>query len=152
MRNTYLASEDDYFGTAPEGLEDSVLRSKSLGFSASVFQLGEVAADNPPAVLMLYIPPGGVLFRHRHDCFRLEVIVQGSLMVEDGRWLGPGDVRLSKPGEFYGPHTAGPTGVLAAEVFSSTTGLSSEMDPDLPPEHAAILKAARARRAAGEVG
>jgi hypothetical protein len=132
MRNTWLAGEADYFDAASPELAESHARARAEGFKTSVFQLGDSVADNPPVAVMLYLPPGGVLYRHRHDCHRWEVVVQGSLTTEDGRVLNPGDVRISKPGEFYGPHTAGPSGVLCAEIFSSVTGLKSEGDPEHP--------------------
>jgi hypothetical protein len=150
VRKTYLTSEEDYFSPAPEHFKETQARTEALGFRTSLFQLGESKDTNPPVALMLYLPPGGVLFRHRHDCHRMEVVVQGSMQTEEGLWLNPGDVRLSNPGEFYGPHTAGPTGVLSVEIFSSTAGVASEMHPDLPPEHRAMLEASRARALAAQ--
>jgi hypothetical protein len=52
---------------------------------------------------------------------RFEVIVKGSLFV-DGREYLPGDVMVSPPNEFYGPHTAGPDGCTTVEFFSSIIG------------------------------
>jgi hypothetical protein len=86
-----------------------------------------VLADQPdawdaPAVVMLEMPPNYVLFRHAHICHRFEVVVRGSLEA-DGRILGPGDVMTARPGELYGPHTAGPDGCTTAEVFGSHDGV-----------------------------
>jgi hypothetical protein len=78
--------------------------------------------SDAPAVVMLEMPPGYVLFRHAHICHRFEVVVKGSLLV-DGRVLRPGDVMTARPGEMYGPHTAGPEGCTTAEVFGSLEGV-----------------------------
>ena len=75
-----------------------------------------------PAAVMLEMPPGYVLFRHAHICHRFEVVVKGSLEA-GGKWLGPGDVMTAKPGEMYGPHTAGPEGCTTVEVFGSLEGV-----------------------------
>jgi hypothetical protein len=86
-----------------------------------------VLADAPdswdsPAVVMLEMPPNYVLFRHGHTCHRFEVVVKGTLDA-DGKILGPGDVMTARPGEMYGPHTAGPEGCTTAEVFGSLGGV-----------------------------
>ena len=41
---------------------------------------------------------------------------------EDGVVLGPGDVMLSRRGEAYGPHIAGPEGFRTVEIFSTLAG------------------------------
>jgi hypothetical protein len=79
-------------------------------------------AWDSPAVVMLEMPPNYVLFRHAHICHRFEVVVKGSLEA-GGRILGPGDVMTARPGEMYGPHTAGPEGCTTAEVFGSLEGV-----------------------------
>ena len=86
-----------------------------------------VLADDPnswdsPAVVMLQMPPNYVLFRHAHICHRFEVVVKGSLEAS-GKTFRPGDVMTAKPGELYGPHTAGPDGCTTAEVFGSLEGV-----------------------------
>jgi len=86
-----------------------------------------VLADDPnswdsPAVVMLQMPPNYVLFRHAHICQRFEVVVTGSLEA-GGKTFRPGDVMTAKPGELYGPHTAGPEGCTTAEVFGSLEGV-----------------------------
>jgi hypothetical protein len=79
-------------------------------------------APDAPAVVMLDMPPDYVLFRHAHICHRFEVVVKGSMRAGD-RTLVPGDVMLAKPGEFYGPHVAGPEGCTTAEVFGTLDGV-----------------------------
>ena len=86
-----------------------------------------VLADDPnawesPAVVMLEMPPNYVLFRHGHICHRFEVVVKGSLEA-GGTIFGPGDVMTARPGELYGPHTAGPEGCTTAEVFGTLEGV-----------------------------
>ena len=86
-----------------------------------------VLADDPtswdsPAVVLLELPPNYVLFRHAHVCHRFEVVVKGSLEA-GGKVLGPGDVMTARPGELYGPHTAGPEGCTTAEVFGTLEGV-----------------------------
>jgi anti-sigma factor ChrR (cupin superfamily) len=80
--------------------------------------------DDPrvPAVVVLDMPPGYVLFRHAHVCHRFEVVVKGSLTAA-GRVLGPGDVMTAAPGEWYGPHVAGPKGCTSVEVFGTLDGV-----------------------------
>jgi hypothetical protein len=113
------------------------------GGAAAYFPLGE-RKDNPPTVIALRLPPGGVLLRHAHDCFRFEVIVQGTLNVGD-QVLGVGDVMTSPPNELYGPHVAGPEGCTTFEVFSNykashtpivdLPGGPTSIDVTIPEEH-----------------
>jgi hypothetical protein len=83
-----------------------------------------------PVTLLLGIKPGGVLIKHGHDTFRVEVVVRGSMTLPDGQVLTPGDVMVTPPGNFYGPHVAGPEGVLTAEIFASASGLLPYPAPD----------------------
>ena len=75
-----------------------------------------------PAAVVLEMPPDYVLFRHAHICHRFEVVVKGSLEA-GGRVLVPGDVMTARPGEMYGPHTAGPEGCTTVEFFGSLEGV-----------------------------
>jgi hypothetical protein len=75
-----------------------------------------------PAAVVLEMPPNYVLFRHAHICHRFEVVVKGTLEA-GGRRLGPGDVMTARPGEMYGPHTAGPDGCTTVEVFGTLEGV-----------------------------
>jgi anti-sigma factor ChrR (cupin superfamily) len=88
-----------------------------------VYVLGDDPEDRDlPAVVMLDMPPGYVLFRHAHVCHRFEVVVKGSLTAGE-RTLVPGDVMTARPGEWYGPHVAGPDGCTTAEVFGTVDGV-----------------------------
>lgn len=91
--------------------------------STQLYVLGRGPEDlEAPAVVVLDMPPGYVLFRHAHVCHRFEVVVQGS-MTADGKVLGPGAVMTATPGEFYGPHVAGPEGCTTVEVFGTLDGV-----------------------------
>lgn len=87
-----------------------------------VFVLGERDDPEAPAVVVLEMPSGYVLFRHAHLCHRFEVVLKGSMRAGD-RVLVPGDTMTAAPGEFYGPHEAGPDGCTTVEVFSSSEGV-----------------------------
>jgi hypothetical protein len=104
------------------------------GWDLGTIMLG--ALDDPQAavVSMLRIAPNDTLHRHGHDCKRVEIIVQGSITLPDGRVLKAGDVMVSEPGEFYGPHVAGPEGCLSAEIFSTASGMAPVHHPDDGPD------------------
>ena len=87
-----------------------------------VFVLADDEAWDAPAAVILEMPPGYVLFRHGHICHRFEVVIKGSLQAS-GKMLGPGDVMTARPGEMYGPHTAGPEGCTTVEVFGTLEGV-----------------------------
>lgn len=69
-----------------------------------------------PGAIMLEMPPRYTIERHSHPSARMEVVIRGSLETPEGVFR-PGDVMTAKPGESYGPHTAGPTGCLTVEFF-----------------------------------
>lgn len=142
MGETYRAWDAGYFSVAPDDLKYAQTGAEGMGLRNAIFRLGD-ASPEAPVVVMLYMPPEAVLPRHAHACHRMEVVVQGSMLTEDGLWLTPGDVRLSAPGEFYGPHTAGPAGVLSVEIFSAGSGVDAAFPSDLPAAHAALLEKAR---------
>lgn len=138
----YPASDPAYFSIAPEDLKYAQIGGEAMGYRNAIFRMGPDGSKDAPAVVMLYLPPGAVLPRHAHACYRLEVVVQGSMLAEDGVWVHPGDVRTSAPGEMYGPHTAGPQGVLSVEVFSSCAGVDATFADNLPAAHQAGLERA----------
>jgi hypothetical protein len=136
--------DPDYF----ENLTDvSLTYTRELGLEVGL-NLGTVLmGDDPktaPAAMLLQLPPNYTLERHGHNTHRVEVVVRGSIRLPDGQALGPGDVLTSRPGELYGPHTAGPEGALTVEVFASTAGLAPLPDDD-GSSGAAMLKAIRAK-------
>jgi hypothetical protein len=116
----YMSIDDpDFFARMPENLKH-IQAGRSDGGNLAYFPMGD-AKDNPPTVACLKIGPNGILGRHTHNCYRFEVIVRGTLDV-GGRILKPGDVMVSKPYVFYGPHVAGPEGCTTFEIFSTYTG------------------------------
>lgn len=86
------------------------------GIATSFFLLGK-REDNPPLVAPLRMEPGYILPRHAHDCYRMEIVVQGSLDVGD-KILRAGSVMITEPGVLYGPHIAGPEGCTTVEICS----------------------------------
>ena len=93
---------------------------------ATMHVLGDPADESAPATLIFTMAPNSVLPRHAHSCERFEVVLEGSLKVEDNELeLGPGDVMIARPGEAYGPHTAGPEGCRTLEIFSTLAGAHS---------------------------
>jgi hypothetical protein len=130
----YKIDEDaEFFKVGPPSVEWVRVGVEAVGSRIANFVMGEDVEDKEaPVASLLWLPPNDVLPRHSHDCFRVEVMVRGSLTVE-GQILHPGDVSVSQPNEFYGPHIAGPTGSLSVEIFSKATGLSPTME-DHPDE------------------
>jgi hypothetical protein len=95
------------------------------GLDLTKFNMSEEPEDEEaPLAMFLRLPPGFVLGRHGHKCYRVEVVISGSLILEDGQVLGPGDISVTSPFVFYGPHTAGPDGCLSVEIFSKS-GISA---------------------------
>ena len=118
--------DPDFFASiTPEEYQWQRSATQAFGMDCGTVIMGDPSDAQAPAVMMLELPPGGRLHRHEHGCYRVEVLVRGSLESDDGRVLRPGDVAISAPGEFYGPYTAGPNGSLTAEVFSESAGLSN---------------------------
>ena len=110
-----------FWDLEPEFLKPVQAACKPFDMNILHFVLGDPNDVHTPVAAMLKLPPGGVIARHAHPVVRFEVVVQGSILV-DGRTLLPGDVMVSPPNEFYGPHVAGPEGATTVEVFSSIRG------------------------------
>ena len=85
---------------------------------------------------------------------RFEVIVRGTLDVGGGRMLKAGDVMVSEPHVFYGPHFAGPEGCTTFEIFSNhaasheaildLAGATVKFDVSRPGEFRRMMEAQRA--------
>jgi len=147
----YPYSEPDYFDAmTPEQLRFARELGKEGGLDLGTILVGDDLVSSP-AVMMLELPPGGTLPRHSHGTHRVEVVIRGSLQMADGRVLTPGDVWTSGPNEFYGPHTAGPEGVLTAEIFATCAGLAPTPDPESASDDAEMTASigAKAREAQG---
>lgn len=143
MAHYFQISEPDFWqAITPEPLRWSIDAARIMDYEAGTV----VMSDNPldpdaPAATLLGLPPGGLLPRHAHPCHRVEVMVRGSIELDDGRVLKPGDVMISAPGEFYGPHLAGPEGSLSVEIFSKLTGTQPIYDArEETPEHAEKMR------------
>ena len=141
-----------------EFAEEISVGSAATGVRLAHFVMSHDKDDMDAALAsMFYMPPGFELPNHEHDCFRVEVVVQGSLRVGD-KVLHPGDVSVSAPGESYGPHIAGPTGCLTMEVFSRQSALAPTLHvenwTDTALEAGAKYQAAVAawREARGKIG
>ena len=74
----FMSIDDpEFWKNCPKGLE---LISKSMegtGGGVAYFVMGE-PKDNAPTVVALRMAPNWVLPRHAHDCYRFEVVVQGT--------------------------------------------------------------------------
>ncbi len=110
-------TDPDFWKNIPQGLELIQTSMEGTGGDVAYFVMGE-RKDDAPTVVALKMAPNWVLPRHAHDCYRFEVIVQGTLDVGD-RILKVGDVMVSEPNVFYGPHIAGAEGCTTFEIFSN---------------------------------
>src|SRR3546814_32339 len=79
-----------------KGFEFSRDLAKEEGMDLGIVVLGDTAT-NPPAAVVLDMPPGCRLPRHAHNTHRMETVVRGSIITPDGEELRPGDVSLSGP-------------------------------------------------------
>lgn len=121
---TFMSIDDpDFFDHTPAHLKH-VQAGRGAQGNIGYFLMGD-AKDNPPTVACLKIAPHGVIGRHTHNCHRFEIVVRGTLDVGNGRILKVGDVMVSEPHVFYGPHTAGPEGCTTFEIFSTHRGSHS---------------------------
>jgi len=129
----YSPNDPGFWDMEPEFLRPVQEACKPFDLNILHFVLGDPESDTTPVAAMLKMPPGYVLPRHAHPVTRFEVVVQGTLDV-GGRVLQPGDVMVSPPDEFYGPHTAGIEGCTTIEFFSSITGTGNVVydTPDGP--------------------
>jgi len=110
-----------FWDMEPEFLQSVQDACTPFGLKILHFVLGDKEDPSTPVAAMLEMPPGYVLPRHAHAVTRFEVIVKGSLTVGNRDYVA-GDVMVSPPNEFYGPHIAGPDGCTTVEFFSSILG------------------------------
>jgi hypothetical protein len=125
-------STPDFWRHGPAFLKHITELSEASGHLFAMFSLSsEPDTDREaPLAALFYMPPGAVLPEHAHDCHRVEVVVQGSISLPDGQKLGPGDISVSAPNQFYGPHIAGPEGSLTVEIFSRATAVDAQFPDD----------------------
>jgi hypothetical protein len=145
----FALDDPDLWASIPDALAH--LKARGGDNDVAYFLLGSSdPATEPPTVVALKMEAGRVLPRHAHNCGRFEVVVSGSLDIGE-RVLHPGDIMVSSPGVFYGPHVAGPDGCITFEVFSDFRGAHTSMvetadgvrtfDVGNPDEYAAYREA-----------
>jgi hypothetical protein len=127
MPKYYKSGDPDYFDaiTPPElRFASQATREVMPGWDLGAIVMADEPTDpDAPVASMLKIAPGDTLPRHAHDCYRVEVVIQGSISVPTGDVLHPGDIMTSDPCEYYGPHVAGSEGCLSVEIFSAARGM-----------------------------
>jgi hypothetical protein len=134
MPHFYRKDSEGYWDRYPDHLKDMAqIMAASKLTPATMHVMGEPSDEAAPTALIFTMPPNSVIPRHAHLCERFEIILEGSLLVDD-MILGPGDVMTARSGEAYGPHTAGPEGCRTLEVFSTLAGAHHQMldTPDGP--------------------
>jgi hypothetical protein len=113
-------SDPDFWETVPSASERWLGELAALsGQKFAATRLGFEDDLSAPVAALLQLVSGDVLPRHAHSCWRYEIIIAGSWLCPDGSELLPGHIRVSEPGEFYGPFTAGLDGNLSLEIFST---------------------------------
>jgi len=122
----YSPGDPGFWDLQPDYLKSIQDVCTPLDVNILHFVLGDKDVDTTPVAAMLKMPPNFVLPRHAHPVARFEVVVLGTLDVGE-RVLQPGDVMVSEPDEFYGPHVAGPDGCTTIEVFSSILGVGNSV-------------------------
>jgi anti-sigma factor ChrR (cupin superfamily) len=133
----YFSIDDpDFFdAVTPEELRWAMEIPRKAGMEMATLPIGD---GNSGAVGFIQLPPGGAIPRHAHHCSRIEVVLRGSIDTGDGTVVGPGAVMVSEPGEYYGPHTAGPEGAITLEIFGSLTA-ATDFDDQGDPRMAEII-------------
>jgi len=136
MPQFFKKDDEDYWDRYPQHLKDMAqIMAKSNLTPATMHVMGDPSDETAPAALIFTTQPGGLIPRHAHKCERFEIILEGSLHVDD-MVLGPGDVMVARSGEFYGPHVAGPEGCRTLEIFSTLAGAHHQVldTPEGPVE------------------
>ncbi len=117
---TFMSIDDpEFWKNCPKELESIARGMEGAGGGVAYFVMGD-PRNNAPTVVALRMAPNWILPRHAHDCYRFEIVVQGTLDVGE-KVLKVGDVMVSEPNIFYGPHVAGPEGCTTFEIFSNHT-------------------------------
>jgi hypothetical protein len=111
------------FPAAPEWFKKELAKSGMNADLIGLWHLDKKDDFSVPAAFFLKMPPGYTLFRHGHPCQRFEIVIQGSLVLGDGRTANVGDTFTADAFTLYGPHTAGPDGCTTIEVFSAVEGM-----------------------------
>jgi hypothetical protein len=126
MATLHFKDTEEYWrdNVGSEFSEEFAVGAEATGVRLAHFVMSDDKDDmEAPLASIFYMRPNFVLPKHDHDCYRVEVVIEGSVRIGD-KILRAGDVSVSRPGEAYGPHIAGPTGVLTVEIFSRQKGLA----------------------------
>lgn len=148
----FMSIDDpEFWKNCPRELERIARSMEGTGGGVAYFVMGD-PRQNAPTVVALRMAPNWVLPRHAHDCHRFEIVVQGSLDVGE-RILKAGDVMVSEPNIFYGPHVAGAEGCTTFEIFSNhaasheaileLAGRAVKFDVSQPGEFTRMMEAQR---------
>ena len=113
----HLNPDDEGYWESPAELRRLVDRPTNNGVVLKYMPMREGDFDAPGGIL-LEMPPGFVLYRHAHECPRIEVVVRGTLEV-GGTTMRQGSIMTAESHEMYGPHVAGPEGCTTIEFFES---------------------------------
>jgi hypothetical protein len=72
--------EPEFWKNCPKGLELIAKSMEGTGGGVAYFVMGD-PEKNAPTVVALRMAPNWILPRHAHDCYRFEIVVQGTLDV-----------------------------------------------------------------------
>jgi len=140
--DVYTLDTDGYWDQAPDRLRWAMVGANAMEQGLALHVLGEEDDPSAAVIEVLRLPPNYVLSRHHHSSHRFEMVVQGSVTVGDTTFRS-GDIFITKPGEEYGPLTAGPEGCLSLEIFSDSDGVDATFDmSSVQDEQMQLLKAA----------
>jgi hypothetical protein len=117
---------EEFWENCPPELES--FRADNDGIRNAYFLMGD-QNDNPPTVMIMDLPPGGVLRHHFHNSERVEIVIRGEIH-SAGSVFRAGDVMTARQGEAYGPNpVAGPDWATTAEMFSNYRGATETNYP-----------------------
>jgi len=138
---TYHHIDDEGFWEhGPESLDYQRLMAELIGVQLARFPLGPAEDGETPFASVLKMPPGYELWRHKHDCYRFEAIIMGSLTTGDGQVLTAGHVMQTVPHELYGPYFVGEEGCITVEIFSRRAGMPTIIDETTDPRAVDFLR------------
>ncbi|MBB5708137.1 hypothetical protein [Sphingopyxis panaciterrulae] len=114
----FFHDDPEFWHVAPPSLKHARGLAEIRDMKAAMFVLGEPDDLDAPLALFVRMPEGYVSQRHSHDCYRMELMIEGTHTRADGTVLKPGDISTNKPGEEYGPFVVGKGGSYSLELFS----------------------------------
>lgn len=132
--------DEGFWQMGPDSLEYQRLMAELIDVQIARFPLGPAEDPETPFASVVHMPPGYELWRHKHDCYRFEAVIKGSLTTGDGRVLRPGDVMHTEPHELYGPYFVGDEGCVTVEIFSRRAGMPTIIDESTDPRAIEFLR------------